>query len=195
MCFFIEYVTKWNLNSNSVNFFSLQIIYNQWIKSDGADFLRTVVKQITKFLFSFPSNELGNIQHEAPNNNFAKPLAWGSQQPQPLLVVLRRGITGKSPWKSAAPQQTESKHSFAFGLHDFSTPSQGPSPLQGKGCNRSLSGRSDIKVSATHQRVAGRFLTQQSCDCWCSLRSPKCEKPSSFGSCRDCLCGLRPRLL
>ena len=27
--------------------------------------------------------------------------------------------------------------SFAFGLHDFSTPTQGPSPLQGKGCNRS----------------------------------------------------------
>ena len=32
--------------------------------------------------------------------------------------ALRRGITGKSPWKSAAPQQTESKLSFAFGLHD-----------------------------------------------------------------------------
>ena len=29
-----------------------------------------------------------------------------------------------------------------------------------------------IKVSSTHQRVEGRFLTQQSCDCLCGLRPP-----------------------
>ncbi|MBR3090074.1 MAG: hypothetical protein IKH02_13775 [Prevotella sp.] len=49
-------------------------------------------------LFLFPSNELGNTQNEAPNNNFAKPLAWGSQHPQPLLA-LRRGHYGQKPVK------------------------------------------------------------------------------------------------
>ena len=51
-------------------------------------------------------------------------------------------------------------------------PSPRPPPDIGMGLNRSLSGRSDIKVSATHQRVAGRFFTQQSCDCLCGLRPP-----------------------
>ena len=125
------------------------------------------MKQKKHFLFLFPSNELGNIQHEAPNNNFAKPLAWGSQQPQPLLVVLRRGFN----------------------------PIPRPFPYPGEGMQPLASARSVTKVSATHQRVAGRFPTQQSCDCLCSLRSPPCEKPSNFGSCRDCLCGFRPRLL
>jgi len=124
-------------------------------------------KTNNKFLFSFPSNELGNIQHEAPNNIFAKPLAWGSQQPQPLLVVLRRGFN----------------------------PIPRPFPSPGEGMQPLASARSVTKVSATHQRVAGRFPTQQSCDCLCSLRSPPCEKPSNFGSCRDCLCGFHPRLL
>ena len=43
------------------------------------------------FLLSFPSNELGNTQNEGPNNNYAKPSAWGSQ-PLPPLLVLRRGL-------------------------------------------------------------------------------------------------------
>ena len=90
----------------------------------------------------------------------------GSQQPQPLLA-LRRGF--------------------------YPIPRPFPSP--GEGMQPLASARSVTKVSATHQRVAGRFPTQQSCDCLCSLRSPPCEKPSNFGSCRDCLCGFRPRLL
>ena len=91
----------------------------------------------------------------------AKPSAWGSQQPQPLLA-LRRGF--------------------------YPIPRPFPSP--GEGMQPLVSARSVTKVSATHQRVAGRFLTQQSCDCLCSLRSPQCEKPSNYGSCCDCLCGL-----
>ena len=64
-------------------------------------------------------HELGSTQNETPNINFAKPLAWGSQQPQPLLVVLRRGHYGQKPVKSAAPQQTESKLSFALTFVDL----------------------------------------------------------------------------
>ena len=71
----------------------------------------------------------------------------------------------------------------AFGLEVTTTPpppcpkegylpSPRPPPDIGRGLNRSLSGRSDTKVSATHQRVAGRFLTQHSCDCLCGLRPP-----------------------
>ena len=56
----------------------------------------------------------------------------------------------------------------AFGLEVTTTPpppcpkegylpSPRPPPDIGRGLNRSLSGRSDIKVSATHQRVAGRI--------------------------------------
>ena len=33
-------------------------------------------KQITEFLFSFPSNELGITQNEASNNVFPKPSVW-----------------------------------------------------------------------------------------------------------------------
>ena len=84
----------------------------------------------------------------------AKPSAWGSQQPQPLLVVLRRGF--------------------------YPIPRPFPSP--GEGMQPLASARSVTKVSATHQRVAGRFPTQQSCDCLCSLRSPQYEKPFYFGS-------------
>ena len=121
-------------------------------------------KKRQSFFFPLPSNELGNTQNEAPNND-GKPLAWGSQQPQPLLVVLRRGFN----------------------------PNPRPFPSPGEGMQPLASARSVTKVSATHQRVAGRFPTQQSCDCLCSLRSPQCEKPSNFGSCCNCLCGLCPR--
>ena len=69
-------------------------------------------------------------------------------------------------------------------------PNPRPFPSPGEGMQPLASARSVTKVSATHQRVAGRFPTQQSCDCLCSLRSPQCEKPSNFGSCCDCLCGL-----
>ena len=61
-------------------------------------------KQKTKFLFSFPSKELGNIQNEKPNNNFAKPSAWRvtttptpscgpkkGLQPHPKALPLSRG--------------------------------------------------------------------------------------------------------
>ena len=52
-------------------------------------------------------------------------------------------------------------------------PNPRPFPSPGEGMQPLASARSVTKVSATHQRVAGRFLTQQSCDCLCSLRSPK----------------------
>ena len=42
-------------------------------------------KKRQSFFFPLPSNELCYTQNEAPNNNFAKPLAWGFHQPQPLL--------------------------------------------------------------------------------------------------------------
>ena len=96
-----------------------------------------------------------------PSSLGAKPMAWGSQQPQPLLG-LRRGFY----------------------------PNPRPFPSPGEGMQPLASARSVTKVSATHQRVAGRFLTQQSCDCLCSLRSPQCEKSSIYGSCCDCLCSL-----
>ena len=66
----------------------------------------------------------------------------GSQQPQPLLVVLRRGFN----------------------------PIPRPFPSPGEGMQPLASARSVTKVSATHQRVAGRSPTQQSCDCLCGLR-------------------------
>ena len=70
-------------------------------------------------------------------------------------------------------------------------PNPRPFPSPGEGMQPPASARSVTKVSATHQRVAGRFLTQQSCDYLCSLRSPQCENPSNFGSCCDYLCSLR----
>ena len=90
----------------------------------------------------------GETTQPLPSSLRSKPMAWRSQQPQPLLVVLRRGFN----------------------------PIPRPFPSPGEGMQPLASARSVTKVSATHQRVAGRFLTQQSCDCWCSLRSPQCEK-------------------
>ena len=45
-------------------------------------------------------------------------------------------------------------------------PNPRPFPSPGEGMQPLASARSVTKVSATHQRVAGRFLTQQSCDCF-----------------------------
>ncbi len=77
----------------------------------------------------------------------AKPSAWGSQQPQPQPPPTppfvggeqcpKKGHYGQKPVKIGCTSANRKLLSFAFGLHDFSTPTQGPSPLQGKGCNRS----------------------------------------------------------
>ena len=101
----------------------------------------------------------------------AKPSAWGSQQPQPLL---------------------------------------GPSPLQGKGCNRShplarslryprpiRESRGDslrnrvaiVCVRSAHLNTKNHSILVLCCDCSCSLRSLQCKKPSNFGSCWDCFAG------
>ena len=76
----------------------------------------------------------------------AKPSAWGSQQPQPQPPPTppfvggeqcpKKGHYGQKPVKIGCTSANRKLLSFAFGLHDFSTPTQGPSPLQGKGCNR-----------------------------------------------------------
>ena len=80
-------------------------------------------KKRQSFFFPLPSNELGNTQNEAPNND-GKPLAWGSQQPQPLLVVLRRGFN----------------------------PNPRPFPSPGEGMQPLASARSVTKVSARSLR-------------------------------------------
>ncbi len=53
-------------------------------------------------------------------------------------------------------------------------------PFQGEGCNRAFSGMQPRLLGALHygtapfEMVAGELLTQQSCDCLCSLRSQMC---------------------
>ena len=96
-------------------------------------------------LFALLRRELGHTQNEARITILPSLRLGGSQQPQPLLVVLRRGFN----------------------------PIPRPFPSPGEGMQPLASARSVTKVSATHQRVAGRYPTQQSCDCLCSLRSPK----------------------
>ena len=106
------------------------------------------------------SYELGNTQNEAPNSNFAKPSAWGFQPLPPHPLRLPR-LSGESNF-------------IRRGLN----PNPRPFPSPGEGMQPLASARSVTKVSATHQRVAGRFPTQQSCDCLCSLRSPKSDAAS-----------------
>ena len=81
-------------------------------------------------------------------------------QPQPKALPLSRGrdATGCLRRFFLAMAKSKQVSLCSFGL-----------------TKKFASARSVTKVSATHQRVAGKFLTQQSCDYFCSLRSPQCE--------------------
>ena len=57
-------------------------------------------------------------------------------------------------------------------------PNPRPFPSPGEGMQPLASARSVTKVSATHQRVAGRLLTQQSCDCF--VRASPAILPKSY---------------
>ena len=59
-----------------------------------------------------------------------------------------------------------SNHSHLSFIRRGLNPNPRPFPSPGEGMQPLASARSVTKVSATHQRVAGRFPTQQSCDCF-----------------------------
>ena len=129
-------------------------------------------KQITEFLFSFPSVSIFAAQQQstikrAKNQKlfwFFRVTNWATHKMNPRISIMPSLRLG------------DSNHSHLSFIRRGLNPNPRPFPSLGEGMQPLASARSVIKVSATHQRVAGRLLTQQSCDCLCGLRPPFCQK-------------------
>ena len=97
---------------------------------------------------------------------YAQVTNWATYKMKPRITILPSlrlgGHNNPNPYPLRLPRLSGESNALRRGFY----PIPRPFPSPGEGMQPLASARSVTKVSATHQRIAGRFLTQQSCDCF-----------------------------